>query len=304
MDASPQIRFRYHANLILIALRNVGSRNPALGLLGAIEGLATAASELGLPVPIEVETHRYPDDIVPSNLSGSQCYSGRYVIRFPDGSGENGSVAHGCGEELVVESRQSAIVALEQWIAHVEHHFDASKPAPAAPGEAKQGEGERPAADTSNNAPVGPAKPPVPRAEAERRVAAAIANTPPDQRAKLTVRKLHKATGVSVGMISGLDSWKKLQGEKAGSVRSVPLTDTIHAVLNDPSTAAADPAEVAADAEVLRELQALATTDADRTRFEAMTPGERWQMLELLKEQTADARRDQRRPRRERPDCS
>lgn len=159
-------------------------------------------------------------------------------------------------------------------------------------------------ADASNDSPVGPTKPRIPRAEAERLVAAAIANTPPDQRDKLTVRALNQATGVSVGMISVLDSYTKLKEEKAKSVRSVPLTDAIHAVLNDPSTDAADPAEAAADAEVLSELQALATTDTDRTRFEAMTPGERWQMLDLLKEQTADARRDQRRPRRERPDCS
>jgi hypothetical protein len=176
-------------------------------------------------------------------------------------------------------------------------------PQPPAGGD-DECEVEKPSANASNDVRVGPAKSPIRRAEAERLVAAAIANTPTDQRSKLTVRALNRATGVSVGMIPRLDSWQKLQDGKAGSVRSVPLPNSIHAVLNDPSADAADPAEAAADAEVLGELLALATTDADRTRFEAMTPGERWQMLELLKEQTADVRRDQRRPRRERPDRS
>ena len=74
--------------------------------------------------------------------------------------------------------------------------------------------------------------------------------------------------------------------------------------MNDPSADAVDPAEAAADAEVLSELLALAETDAERMRYEAMMPGERWQMLEQLQDQKAEAQRDLRRPRRERPDCS
>jgi hypothetical protein len=175
----------------------------------------------------------------------------------------------------------------------------------ASPPVAQQGEGVQSPADASNEPPAcSNRKPPIRRPEAERLVEAAIASTPPDQRDKLSTRALSRATGVSLGMIPGLDSWRKLQDEKAGSVRAVPLTDAIHAVLNDPSADAADPAEVAADAEVLCELLTRAATDAERMRYEAMTPGERWLMLEALKEQTADAQRDQRRPRRERPDRS
>lgn len=179
------------------------------------------------------------------------------------------------------------------------------EPRPGTQSDEVKDEGEKPKpAEATNEAPVGQSKTRIPRAEAERRVAAAIANTPPDQRHKLTIRALNRATDVSIGMFERLDSWNKLKDEKAGSVRSVPLTDDIHAVLNDPSTDAIDPVEAAAEAEVLSELLELAQTDDVRTRYIEMTPGERWQTLELLKEQIADDRRDQRRPRRERPDRS
>lgn len=168
----------------------------------------------------------------------------------------------------------------------------------------EQDEGAKPPAGASNGAPVDSAKQPIRRPGAERLVAAAIEKRRPDQHHNVTVRQLNEETGVSIGMIPTLTSWRDLQAEKAGSVRSVPLTDAIQAVLPNPSADAADPAEAAADAEVLDELLGLATSDAARTRYEEMPPGERWQMLDLLKDQAVCSRRDQRRPRRERPDCS
>jgi hypothetical protein len=170
---------------------------------------------------------------------------------------------------------------------------DVHLPTCGPPAETEQHEGEKRAAG-------GPTKPRIKRAEAERLVAAAIANTPQDRRDKLTVRELNRATGVSVGMFRNLDSWRKLQDGKVVSVRTVPLTAPIRAVLQNQSADAANPAAAAADEEVLTELLAFATTEEERRRYKAMTPGECWQLLEQIKDQAADARRDQRRQRRER----
>jgi hypothetical protein len=152
----------------------------------------------------------------------------------------------------------------------------------------------------------GPDRPPkrrISKEEAERLVTAAIENTPPHRHAKLTVRDLNKATGVSLGMFPKLDAWNNLQKAKAGSVNTVQATDFILAVLPDTSTDAVDPAEAVADAEVLAQLQMRAKTEEERSHYEKMPAGERWQLLELIKEQDADAFRDQR-GKRNRSDCS
>jgi hypothetical protein len=114
-------RFSCHAHSIIEALRHVGDRDPFLGIQEEVDALARAAEGLGLPSPIEIETVPYPDGVEPHNPSLKSCFEGRYAIRFPGGSEEWGSLAHANGVELLVDARQSAIVALKQWVIHLQH---------------------------------------------------------------------------------------------------------------------------------------------------------------------------------------
>jgi hypothetical protein len=78
--------------------------------------MAQAATSLGIAIPIEIETLPYPKGVVPHNPFLQDRFEGSCTIRFPDGSQESGKVSHASGLELLVESRDSAIVALEQWV--------------------------------------------------------------------------------------------------------------------------------------------------------------------------------------------
>jgi hypothetical protein len=114
-------RFSCHANSVIEALSHVGNRSPFLGIQQELVGLARTAEGLGIPVPIEIETIPYPAGVEPHNPFLRDCMEGRYVIRFPGGSEERGTVGHAHGVELLIDARQSAIVALKQWLIHLQH---------------------------------------------------------------------------------------------------------------------------------------------------------------------------------------
>jgi hypothetical protein len=114
-------RFSCHAHSIIEALSHVGDRSPFLGIQGELAGLARAAEGLGIPIPIEIETVPYPDGVEPHNPFLKSCWEGRFVIRCPDRSGERGKAVHAHGVELLIDARQSAIVALKQWVIYLQH---------------------------------------------------------------------------------------------------------------------------------------------------------------------------------------
>jgi hypothetical protein len=114
-------RFSRHANSIIEALSHVSNRSPFLGTQEELAGLTRAAEGLGIPIPIEIETVPYPDGVEPHNPFLKCCMEGRYTIRFPGGSEERGSGTHAHGVELLNDASQSAIVALKQWVIHLQH---------------------------------------------------------------------------------------------------------------------------------------------------------------------------------------
>jgi hypothetical protein len=113
-------RFSCHANSIIEALSHVGDRSPFVGIHEELDGLARAAEGLGIPTPIEIETVPYPSGVDPTNPFLRDCMEGRCAIRFPGGSEENGGAVNVHGLELLIEARQSAIVALKQWLIHLQ----------------------------------------------------------------------------------------------------------------------------------------------------------------------------------------
>jgi hypothetical protein len=149
----------------------------------------------------------------------------------------------------------------------------------------------------------------IPFAEACTLVADYIAKHDPSPTAEknLTVRRISGATGVSVGQMPNIPAWREYQDRKcaeSGGPRAVPLSDEMLASLPSSVSDAGDPAEEAANNEVLEKLLKHASSEDERSRYLAMTPGERWRLLELITEQVADAKRDKRRPARRRVDCS
>jgi hypothetical protein len=114
-------RFSCHANSIIAALSHVDNRSPFVGIEEHLKGIAKAGEELGIPTPIEVATDSYPEGVEAANPCLQDRWEGRLVIRFPGGSEESGSAAHAYGVEMLVEARDSAIVALKQWLIHLEH---------------------------------------------------------------------------------------------------------------------------------------------------------------------------------------
>ena len=87
-----------------------------LGIEGSIAQMTQAAKSIGIRVPIEIQTLPYPEGVVPHNPFLQNRLEGSCAIRFPDGSEESNKAAHASGLELLMESRDSAIVALEQWV--------------------------------------------------------------------------------------------------------------------------------------------------------------------------------------------
>lgn len=78
--------------------------------------MAEVAKSLAISVPVEIQTIPYPEGAVPHNQFLRDRFEGTCIIRFPDGSVESGKAAHASGLDLLMESRDSAIVALEQWV--------------------------------------------------------------------------------------------------------------------------------------------------------------------------------------------
>jgi hypothetical protein len=113
-------KFTRLANSILAALRNYKEESTMLGIEGPVTQIADIAKSLGIRVPIEIQTTPYPEGEVPHNPFLQDRFEGSCTIRFPDGSEESGKAAHVSGLELLMEARDSAIVALEQWILAVE----------------------------------------------------------------------------------------------------------------------------------------------------------------------------------------
>jgi hypothetical protein len=103
------------ANCIIVALKNYNEESTMLGIEGRLTQMADVAQSLGIPVPIEIHTSTYPEGIIPATPFNQNRFEGTVDIRFPDGSKESGKVWHATGLELLVEARDSAIVALEQW---------------------------------------------------------------------------------------------------------------------------------------------------------------------------------------------
>jgi hypothetical protein len=60
-------RFSKCAQAVLAAVRTYTSESAALGVEEPLVHLATAATLLGIPVPIEIQTLPYPDGMVPHN---------------------------------------------------------------------------------------------------------------------------------------------------------------------------------------------------------------------------------------------
>lgn len=114
--AADVLRFAKLAKSIVTALRNYKEESTMLGIEGQLTQMAEVSKSLAIPVPVEIQTIPYPEGAVPHNQSLRDRLKGTCIIRFPDGSEESGNAAHVSGSELLMESRDSAIVALEQWV--------------------------------------------------------------------------------------------------------------------------------------------------------------------------------------------
>lgn len=112
------MKFSYHARSLVEALSHESHSG---GVYDQLDGLARAAECLGIAVPIEIATSPYPEGVAPHNPFLQECWEGRCTIRFPEGSEESERAAHSFGIDLLVQSRQSAIVALNQWLLFIEH---------------------------------------------------------------------------------------------------------------------------------------------------------------------------------------
>lgn len=108
------------AKSVVAGLRVYTQDSLPSGLEGPLHELEALASSLRLPIPIEIRTIPYPDGIVPDNPFFRDRFEGILTIRFPDGSCESGKAVHASGLEMLFEARDSAIVALEQWILLIE----------------------------------------------------------------------------------------------------------------------------------------------------------------------------------------
>jgi hypothetical protein len=115
-------RFARLAKAILAALRTYNQESTMLGIEGPVAEMASAAKSLRIAAPVEIQTLPYPKGVVPHNPFLQERLEGSCTIRFPDGSEESGKAAHASGLELLIESRDTAIVALEQWLLLLEDY--------------------------------------------------------------------------------------------------------------------------------------------------------------------------------------
>ncbi|MBN1133369.1 MAG: HNH endonuclease [Methanosarcinaceae archaeon] len=112
--------FSKFAKSLILALENYNEGSTMLGIEGPVTQIAYISELLGIPAPIEIQTIPYPEGEVAPNPFLQNRFEGHCVIRFPDGSEESGKCAHVSGIELLVEARDSAIVALRQWVIELE----------------------------------------------------------------------------------------------------------------------------------------------------------------------------------------
>jgi len=115
------MEFSGYAKSIIAALDTYNENSTMIGMEGHIAHMTRTAELIGIPVPIEIETISYPEGEVAPNPFLQDRFEGSCVIRFPDGSEESGRCAHASGLELLVEARDSAIVALKQWLIKLEY---------------------------------------------------------------------------------------------------------------------------------------------------------------------------------------
>lgn len=113
-------RFARLAKAVVAALRTYKMESLPLGVEGPLAQMTSVATSLKIPVPIEIQTLPYPEGVVPDNPFLQDRFEGSCIIRFPDGSQETSKAVHASGLELLLESRDTAIVALEQWVLMLE----------------------------------------------------------------------------------------------------------------------------------------------------------------------------------------
>lgn len=109
-------QFSRIAQAIVSTLKKSDHESSAIGIQGLLSQLSSASQLLCIPVPIEICTLPYAEGDSPHHPFLQDRYEGRLAIRFPDGTEQSGIVAHASGIELLLESRSSAIISLEQWI--------------------------------------------------------------------------------------------------------------------------------------------------------------------------------------------
>ncbi len=115
------IEFSRYAKSLIAALEIYHEGSTMLGIEGPIRRIACIAKSIGIPVPIEIQTIPYPEGQVAHNPFLQDRFEGSCSIQFPDGSAESDKCAHVSGLELLVNARDSAIVALKQWLIELEH---------------------------------------------------------------------------------------------------------------------------------------------------------------------------------------
>jgi hypothetical protein len=147
----------------------------------------------------------------------------------------------------------------------------------------------------------------IPKAEANVLVRDWLARQGAEDPRTVTVRAVNKGTGVSVGQISNLPSWRAFEEARSNKrngagPRTVPLSNRI--LLNKPEHGAGDPAEIAAqneEDEVWTEIVQRAESSTERARLTNLSGLKRTELIEAYLRQKRDTEDDCREPpRRER----
>jgi len=118
--SSEVMEFSRHVKSLIAALETYNENSIMLGIEEHIIQMTRNAELIGIPAPIEIETIPYPEGEIAPNPFLQDRFEGSCVIRFPDGSEDSGRSAHAAGLELLLEARDSEIVALKQWLIKLE----------------------------------------------------------------------------------------------------------------------------------------------------------------------------------------
>ena len=114
--SSDAIEFSRYVKSLVTALETYNEDSTMIGVEGPLSKISSIAEKIGIPVPIEIQTIPYPKGTVAPNPFLQDRFKGSCIIRFPDGIKESDKAAHVTGLELLLDARDSAIVALEQWL--------------------------------------------------------------------------------------------------------------------------------------------------------------------------------------------